>query len=84
MEGLRNRVRALLNEHISAYDVTTVVEPLNIFDDAAIEVVRGTGKRSDASVADEIAHATVRVMEEKWEEDPVFYEKLGPHPADHR
>jgi type I restriction enzyme, R subunit len=72
-----NRVRALLNEHISAYDVTTVVEPLNIFDDAAIEVVRGTGKRSDASVADEIAHATVRVMEEKWEEDPVFYEKFS-------
>jgi type I restriction enzyme R subunit len=72
-----NRVRTLLNEHISAYDVTTVVEPLNIFDDAAIEVARGAGKRSDASVADEIAHATVRVMEEKWEEDPVFYEKFS-------
>jgi len=28
-------------------------------------------------VADEIAHATVRVIEEKWEEDPVFYEKFS-------
>ena len=71
------RVRALLDQHVTAHEVTTIVEPLPVFDDAAIEAARKEKKRSDASIADEIAHRTLRMIEEKWDEDPVFYEKFS-------
>jgi len=32
---------------------------------------------SDASIADEIAHRTLHVIEEKWDEDPVFFDKFS-------
>jgi type I restriction enzyme, R subunit len=72
-----NRVRALLDAHVTAHEVTTVVEPLAVFDDAAIEAARHEKRRSDASIADEIAHRTLRAIEEKWDEDPVFFEKFS-------
>jgi type I restriction enzyme R subunit len=72
-----NRVRALLDAHVTAHEVTTVVEPLAVFDDAAIEAARRDKHRSDASIADEIAHRTLRVIEEKWDEDPAFFEKFS-------
>lgn len=71
------RVRALLDQHVTAHEVITVVEPLQVFDDAAIEAARKEKKRSDASIADEIAHRTLRMIEEKWDEDPAFYEKFS-------
>lgn len=71
------RVRALLDRHVTAYQVITVVEPLAVFDDAAIEAARAKQDRSDASIADEIAHRTLRAIEEKWDEDPVFFEKFS-------
>lgn len=71
------RVRGLLDQHVSAFEVTTIVDPLPVFDDGAIEAARQEGRRSEASIADEIAHRTLRTIEEKWEEDPVFYEKFS-------
>ena len=71
------RVRTLLDQHVTAHDVTTIVEPLAVFDDGAIDVARREKKRSDASIADEIAHRTLRAIEEKWDEDPVFFEKFS-------
>lgn len=71
------KVRRLLDEHVTAHRVTTVIAPLNIFDDAAIEAARKEKKRSDASIADEIAHRLQRTLQEKWEQDPVFYEKFS-------
>ena len=49
------RVRTLLDQHVTAHEVTTVVEPLAVFDDGAIEAARKARNRSDASIADEIA-----------------------------
>lgn len=72
-----HRVRALLDQHITAHEVMTMVEPLNVFDDRAIEAARASKVRSDASVADEIAHRALHVIEEKWEQDPVFFEKFS-------
>lgn len=72
-----HRVRALLDQHVTAHEVITVVEPLNVFDDGAIEAARAGKIRSDASVADEIAHRALQVIEEKWEQDPVFFEKFS-------
>jgi len=71
------RVRSLLDQHVTAHEVTTVIEPLAVFDDDAIDTARGKGGRSDASIADEIAHRTKRVIEEKWDEDPAFFEKFS-------
>lgn len=71
------RVRGILDQHVTAFQVTTVVDPLSIFDDAAIEAARSEGHRSEASIADEIAHRTLQTVEEQWEEDPVFYDKFS-------
>jgi len=54
-----------------------LVEPLNIFDDVAIEARRTKKKDTDASIADTIAHRLTRSIEEKWDEDPVFFEKFS-------
>ncbi|WP_374653527.1 type I restriction endonuclease subunit R [Dongia sp.] len=71
------RIRQLLDRHVIARDVITLVEPLNIFDDIAIEERRREKAESDASVADTIAHQLTRSIEEKWDEDPVFFEKFS-------
>ena len=71
------RVRTLLDQHVTAHELTTIVEPLAVFDDGAIEAARRDKERSDASIADEIAHRTLRTIEEKWDEDPVFFEKFS-------
>lgn len=71
------RIRQLLDRHVIARDVVTLVEPLNIFNDVAIEERRQEKTESDASIADTIAHQLTRSIEEKWDEDPVFFEKFS-------
>ena len=71
------RVRTLLDQHVTAHNVSTVIQPLSVFDDREIEAARRDRSRSDASIADEIAHRTLRSIEEKWDEDPVFFEKFS-------
>jgi type I restriction enzyme R subunit len=72
-----NRIRQLLDKHVVAREVITLVEPLNIFDDIAIELRRKEKTETDASIADTIAHRLTRSIEEKWDEDPVFFEKFS-------
>ena len=50
---------------------------MNIFDDIAIEARRKDKTQSDASIADTIAHQLTRSIEEKWDEDPTFFEKFS-------
>jgi type I restriction enzyme R subunit len=71
------RIRHLLDRHIVARDVVKIVEPLNIFDDISIDAKRKIKSETDASVADTIAHQLTRSMEEKWDEDPIFFEKFS-------
>ena len=72
-----NRIRKLLDKHVTAREVVTLIQPLNIFDDIAIEARRAEKEQSDASIADTIAHRLTRSVEEKWDEDPVFFEKFS-------
>jgi type I restriction enzyme, R subunit len=67
----------LLDKHVIAREVITMVQPLNIFDDIAIEARRVEKKETDASIADTIAHRLTRSIEKKWDEDPVFFEKFS-------
>jgi type I restriction enzyme R subunit len=73
----KKRVQRLLDQHVTSHEVTAVIEPLPVFDDKALEAARKQQQRSDASVADEIASNTLREIDEKWDEDPVFYEKFS-------
>ena len=80
------KIKKLLDTHIQANEVVQLNKPVNIFDDEAFMVVkeeqavylsnRGS-KKTTASKADTIAHATKKVITEKMDEDPAFYEKFS-------
>jgi type I restriction enzyme, R subunit len=71
------RIRQLLDRHVVSREVVGIVQPLNIFDDIAIEARRKEKVETDASIADTIAHQLSRSIEEKWDEDPIFFEKFS-------
>jgi len=71
------RIRLLLDRHLIAREVVRLVEPLNIFDDIAIEARRTKNAETDASIADTIAHQLTRSIKERWDEDPTFFEKFS-------
>ena len=75
------KIKKLLDTHIQANEVIQVNEPVNIFDDQNFYAVKqGQGiysGKSTAAKADTIAHATKRVIHEKMDEDPAFYERFS-------
>ncbi|MGV8078918.1 MAG: type I restriction endonuclease subunit R [Syntrophales bacterium] len=75
------KIKKLLDTHIQAYEVTRLNEPVNIFDEGMFNQVkeeRGIyGGKSTGAQADIIAHATKRVITEKMDEDPAFYEAFS-------
>ena len=71
------RVHQLLDRHVVAREVVTIVKELNIFDDIEIEKRRKEKQESDASIADTIAHNLTRSIEVQWDEDPIFFEKFS-------
>lgn len=76
------KIKKLLDTHIQANEVVQLNEPVNIFDDEAFMVVKEEqavygSKKTTASKADTIAHATKKVITEKMDEDPAFYEKFS-------
>ncbi|WP_289019672.1 HsdR family type I site-specific deoxyribonuclease [Desulfobacter postgatei] len=76
------KIKKLLDTHIQASEVVQLNKPVNIFDDEAFMVVKEEqavygSKKTTASKADTIAHATKKVITEKMDEDPAFYEKFS-------
>jgi len=75
------RIKKLLDTHISANSVTSLNEPVNIFNDSAFWEVKSEqgiyGSKAAAAKADTIAHATKRTIHERMDEDPSFYERLS-------
>lgn len=75
------KIKKLLDTHINASEVAILNEPVNIFDYDSFNLVKeGQGihlKRSVTARSDKIAHATKRIITEKMEEDPYFYEKFS-------
>jgi type I restriction enzyme R subunit len=72
------KIKKLLDTHIQANEVIQLNEPVNIFDDESFMVVKEEQgvyqtKKTTASKADTIAHATKKVITEKMDEDPAFY-----------
>jgi type I restriction enzyme R subunit len=73
------KIKKLLDTHIQASEVVQLNAPVNIFDDrmfGQVKEAQGVYKTT-AAKADAIAHATKRVITEKMEEDPAFYEKFS-------
>lgn len=75
------KIKKLLDTHIEANQVIRLNEPVNIFDDKMFGKVKEEQgiyvAKTTASRADAIAHATKKVINEKMEEDPAFYEKFS-------
>jgi len=74
------KIKKLLDTHIQANEVIQLNEPVNIFDAKLFNVVKeeqGVYGKTTAAKADAIAHATKRVITEKMNEDPAFYEKFS-------
>ncbi len=75
------KIKKLLDTHIEANQVIRLNEPVNIFDDKMFGMVKEEqgvyAAKTTASRADAIAHATRKVITEKMEEDPAFYEKFS-------
>jgi len=76
------KIRKLLDIHIRADEVIQLNKPVNIFDDKMFNQVKEEQgvyqtKKTTASKADTIAHATKKVITEKMDEDPAFYEKFS-------
>lgn len=71
------RIRKLLDRHIDADGVVEIVAPVNIFDETAFKSAVEDATGSTASVADAIASATARTINERMEEDPIFYKRFA-------
>ena len=75
------KIKKLLDTHIQANEVIQMNVPVDIFDDQNFDAVKkGQGihsGKSTAAKADAIAHATKKVINEKMDEDPAFYEKFS-------
>ena len=76
------KIKKLLDTQLQANEVTRLNEPVNIFDDDSFMMIKEEQgvyqtKKSTASKADTIAHATKKVITEKMNEDPAFYEKFS-------
>lgn len=77
------KIRKLLDTHIQANEVIQLNEPVNIFDDDMFNLVKEeqgvyqNSKKTTASRADTIAHATKKAITERMDEDPAFYEKFS-------
>src|SRR5699024_5549804 len=70
------QIQKLIDQHISSKGVNTLTELINIFDEDAFqkELERTEGT---AAKADKIASRTAKHINEKMDEDPVFYKKFS-------
>ena len=76
------KIKKLLDTHIQASEVIQLNEPVNIFDENTFNQVKEAhgiyqAQTSTASRADTIAYATKRIVTERMEGDPAFYEKFS-------
>ncbi len=70
------QIQKLLDTYVTASEVTQLTRAINILDE--VELNQELEKRgSVSSKADMIAHNTLKYIDEKMQEDPVFYEKFS-------
>jgi type I restriction enzyme R subunit len=71
------KIQKLLDTHVSAGEIVTLCDPINLFDaKERQEALEAEGKSTDAK-ADMIASATQRTIEKEMEKDPAFYKRFS-------
>jgi len=70
------KIQKLIDKYVTSGEVLQIIEPVNIFETEKFEAELLQCK-SKASMADTIASRTSRTITEKFQEDPVFYEKFS-------
>jgi type I restriction enzyme, R subunit len=70
------KIQKLLDQYVTSDEVIKITDQVNIFDRESFEqeVAKVEGK---AARADMIAHRTMKTIEDKYEEDPIFYQKFS-------
>ena len=70
------KIQKLLDQYVTSDEVIKITKQVNIFDKETFEqeVEKIEGK---AARADMIAHRTMKTIEDKYDEDPVFYQKFS-------
>ncbi|WP_301099854.1 HsdR family type I site-specific deoxyribonuclease [Otariodibacter sp.] len=76
------KIKKLLDTHIQADEVLQLNEPVNIFNNQLFNQLKEEqgiyqAQKKTSAKADTIAHATKKVLSEKMDEDPAFYEKFS-------
>ena len=71
------KVQKLLDDHVTALLAEVIIDIVNINDPEALRAVIDETSTSDASKADRIASATRRVLTERMDEDPTFYQSFS-------
>ncbi len=72
------QIKKLLDTYVTASEVTLLTRPINILDEVELnQELEKLGSKSLASKADMIAHNTLKHIDEKMQEDPVFYGKFS-------
>ena len=71
----QEKVRRLIDEHITVLDLSQKIEPLRITDPAFRKHIQEMG--SDRAKASEMEHAVRHHTRTRFEEDPVYYRKLS-------
>jgi type I restriction enzyme R subunit len=70
------KIKKLIDTHVGTGEVEQITPLVNIFDQEAfareVDNIGGT-----AAKADTIAHRTMRTIQDRWKEDPAFYEKFS-------
>jgi type I restriction enzyme R subunit len=70
------KIQKLLDQYVTSDEIIKITDQVNIFNkelfEKEVEKVEGKAARADM-----IAHRTMRSIEEKFDEDPVFYEKFS-------
>ncbi|QDZ08217.1 type I restriction endonuclease subunit R [Sphingomonas panacisoli] len=71
------RIRKLLDQHITTAGMIELVPPVDIFDETVFKQAVEEATGGSASVADAIASATARTINERMGEDPIRYKRFS-------
>jgi type I restriction enzyme R subunit len=74
IEGLGEKIKKLINEHLESEGIETKVRPISIFDD---EFGRALNGKPDKAVASEMEHALRYTIRINLEKDPIHYKSLA-------
>ncbi len=71
------KIKKLLDTHVGAGTVETLIKPINLLDAKEREEVLSEEGKSDDSKADMIASAVRHSIEQEYDKDPAFYKKFS-------